>query len=207
MRTSIFIIFLIFTGLKLSADEYVSPVPMEYYSQNNIYRLVIYPRTVPDKYEKEMRKRERKPDKYINVPFNDTIEPCKAILYKKSGIFDMDYEQIWEIELENPEVPDYAFVPNDGSFVITIDDYYSNGRTENAFVIYDTNGMFLKKYYLSDFSPFAHNELTQTVMTTPWFVGIEHFSFSPDKIKILIHDREFNIEKIVYNIDRLEFEE
>jgi hypothetical protein len=206
MRASIIIVFLIFTGLNLIADEYVSPLPMECFSQNNIYKLVIFPRTVPDNYEKEMLKREKKPDKYKNIPISDTIRPCKAILYKRSGVFDMDYELIWEVQLENPEMPDHAFVSNDGSFIITIDDYYANGRSENGFVIYDANGRFLKKYSLSTFSPFAFTELYQTVMTTQWFVGIEHFSINPDKIKILIHDRKYNIEKIVYNVTRLEFE-
>lgn len=205
MRKWILILTCLLIVISSKSDEYVNPVKQIFYSQNGLFKLVIKPTEVPKGFDKEFKRREKKPEKYKNIPFVDSIRHCSAILYEKNGTWEMQYERIWEKKLENSNSPEFAFISNDGKYVATVNDWYYKVNSKNTFVVYDQNGFKLKNYTLYDFIPFSKQELSITIISTEWFVGIENYSEEPYIIKILTHDKNFNIEMIYYNFEKLEF--
>ncbi len=75
----------------------------EYWSQNQLYELTIFPTEIPKKVK------------------GDTIN-CRATLWKHLGD---NIEPIWEKDLINPIAPYNAFVTNYGKFLLTVDNWYS----------------------------------------------------------------------------------
>lgn len=187
------------------ANEYIKAFGQTFYSQNGLYKLEIAPTKIPKGFEKELKRRVQNPEKYKGVPFEDSIKHCSAILYKKNGFWFLDLQKVWEKELVNSESPEFAFISNDGKYVLTIDDWYFKGNSNNTIVVYNHSGEKLKNYALSDFIPFPKKELKNTVISTEWFVGIENYSEKPYIIKILTHDKDFNIKAIYYDLNKLEF--
>ncbi len=74
-----------------------------------------------------------------------------------------------EHDLVNDTLPCDVIVPNDGSFLVTFDDYFGIGTSENTVVIYDTSGRMLKKWALHDILSDAEiQELPSSVSSIHW---------------------------------------
>lgn len=180
----ILFIILIITILSFG-DEWIRAFKKEYWSQNHLYQLTVFPTEFPNKAK------------------DDTIN-CRAVLWKYIGD---KIQPVWEKELVNPIAPYNAFVTNDGKFTITFDDWYSLGIGENVMAIYDSIGVFQKKYKLIDLAPIPINQLKQSVTSIWWFQGVETYSKFPNIVEILLVDNQDKFYRIKYNLDKLDFEE
>lgn len=205
MKVTLTLIVLMFINQLLLADEWIKEYRKVYTSQNGIYELVIEPTHIPENYENEILKRKKHPEKYLNSPMKDTIVQCHAKLYKKTGHLGLP-ELIWKKDLVNPVAPYEAMITNDGKYVITFDDWYNVGYGENVMVVYGENGEILKKYGLNEITHLNKNQLSVSVTSIWWYFGHETYSEKPEKVKILIIDKNSEIEERIYNLDKLEFE-
>jgi hypothetical protein len=196
----------LFFNQLLFADEWIKEYQKTYTSQNGIFELVIVPTYVPENYEKEIKKRNKNPEKYLNKPMKDTIIPCHAKLFKKTGNLGHP-KLIWEKELINPIAPYEAMITNDGKYVITFDDWYELGQGENVMVVYGEKGDLLKKHQLNEITNLPKSRLSVSVTSIWWYLGHETYSEQPDRIKILIVDKNSEIEQRIYNLEKLKFEE
>jgi hypothetical protein len=206
-KVIIALITILLANLNLMADEWEKEYKKRYTSQNGIFKLIIVPTYVPKNYDKEIRKRNKKPEKYLNIPMKDTIIPCHAKLLKKTSNFGILPVLIWEKELTNPTAPYEAIITNDGKYVITFDDWYKLGHGENVMVVYNENGELIKKHRLFEITKSPISQLKNTVTSIWWYFGHETYSENPNKIKILIIDNKSEIEERIYDLDKLEFEE
>jgi len=60
------------------------------------------------------------------------------------------YEFWREHDLVNAARPCSVVIPDDGSFLVTFDDYMGVGTSENTVVVYDASGRMRKKWTLND---------------------------------------------------------
>ena len=206
MKVYLTIIILLFGHHLLIADEWIKENKKTYTSQNGIYELIIEPTYIPKNYEKEIKKRKIHPEKFLNKPMTDTITPCHAILYKKLGNFGLP-ELIWEKELVNPIAPYEAMITNDGKYIVTFNDWGKLGYGENVMVVYGENGDLLKQYRLHEITNLSESQLSVSVTSIWWYLGYETYSEQPDKLKVLVLDKNAKIEQRIYNLSILKFEE
>ena len=188
------------------ADEWMKAHKKTYTSQNGIYELIIEPTYTPKNYHKEIEKRNKNPKKYENSPLKDSIIPCHAKLYKKIGRWGRS-ELMWEKDLVNPIAPHNALITNNGKYVITFDDWYKLGYGENVMVVYGDEGDMIKRYKLHEITTLPQNQLSISVTSIWWYLGHEAYSEDPDKVKVLVVDKDSKIENRIYNLSTFEFEE
>jgi hypothetical protein len=205
MKAFLTITFLLFISHALIADKWVKEYIKSYKSQNGMYELIIEPLYIPKNYEIEIQKRKAHPEKYLNKPMKDTIIPCHAKLFKKLNNSGLP-ELIWEKVLVNQIAPCEAMITNDGKYVITFDDWYNRGYGENVMVVYGENGELLKKYKLNEITNFSEVQLNVSKTSIWWYFGHETYSEKPDRVKVLITDKNSKIEQRIYNLSTLKFE-
>ncbi len=79
------------------------------------------------------------------------------------------YEFWREHDLVNGARPCSVVIPDDGSFLVTFDDYMGVGTSENTVVVYDASGRILKKWALNDILSDAEiKELPSSTMSIHW---------------------------------------
>ena len=79
------------------------------------------------------------------------------------------YEFWREHDLVNGTLPGKVVTPDDGSFLVTLDDYMSGGTSKNTVVVYDATGRMLKKWALNDILSEAEiKELPHSTMSIKW---------------------------------------
>ena len=79
------------------------------------------------------------------------------------------YEFWREHDLVNDTLPCDVLTPNDGSFLVTFDDYFGMGTSANTVVVYDSSGRMLKKWALDDIlSDVEIRELPASVSSIHW---------------------------------------
>jgi hypothetical protein len=78
--------------------------------------------------------------------------------------------EVWrEHDLVNDVRPCGVVSPDDGSFLVTFDDYMGIGTSENTVVVYDASGRMLKKWALNDILSEAEiEELPHSTMSIHW---------------------------------------
>jgi len=205
MRPALTLLILFFFNQVMLADEWIKEYKKTYTSQNGIFELLIVPTYVPENYDKEIEKRIKNPERYLNKPMKDTIIRCHAKLFKKTGNLG-HLQLIWEKELVNPVAPYEALITNDGKFVITFDDWYKLGHGENVMVVYGEKGDLIKKHRLHEITSLPTSQLSVSATSILWYLGHETYSEQPQRLKILIIDKNSEIEQRIYNLEKLEFE-
>lgn len=95
-------------------------------------------------------------------------KPAHCRFYRYSE--DKKSYDIWrEHGLVNTTLPGKVVVPDDGSFLVTFDDYMGVGTSENTVVVYDSTGRMVKRWALKDiFSEAEINELPHSTMSIHW---------------------------------------
>ena len=73
---------------------------------------------------------------------------CQATLSQRSKDGQQG-RKVWERPLVNDAAPAFAFIRDDGRFVVTLDEY-RRGGTRNALVIYGSRGELLRHFLLPD---------------------------------------------------------
>jgi len=74
---------------------------------------------------------------------------------------DRSYRFVRRVTLRNPRSPIIALITNDACFLITFDDWFGVGTTDNAVVIYDLDKGSIHNYRIDDFLPESYREKFQ----------------------------------------------
>ncbi len=79
------------------------------------------------------------------------------------------YSFVREVTLRNPESPVTVVVTNDAHFLVTFDDWFAVGATDNAVVIYDLVKGDVSNYRLQDLLPEGfQNKLERSISSVEW---------------------------------------
>ena len=210
--------FLILFGILVSmiakADIWDNPRVKPYYSENKKYKLVITPKITPDKYYQwnyyksnkhpQTKKILRKKEKFMQgILEKDTILiPCTAELYRINAT---DSILIWKKRLLNDYCPVYAIIANDGTSVVTFDNWYSTGYGVNVFVVYNEKGEAKRTYKLEEISPFPMNDYSMSISSLYWRKEVRFID--NDTIEIIFETENKKLSKRIYDMKKYEFEE
>lgn len=209
---NIIFLFLVFIPHHTKADVWDSPKVKEYYSKNKKYKFVVFPRIIPDKYykwkyykeTKELRRsQQKKKIRFLNsTTESDTIvTPCHGQLFYISG---NDTTLIWDRRLLNDVSPVYAIVSDDGSSVVTFDNWYSAGYGNNVMVVYNGKGDALRSYKLEEISPYPLNDYLISLSSIHWLSDTKFI----DNVRLEITFKNTNgqTKNRIYNTKILDFE-
>jgi hypothetical protein len=194
-------------------DIWDSPKVKSYFSENRDYMLVVTPTIIPEKYQLwEYYKNTKMPEStfeqakrkkfFKNLSAEDTlIRYCKGQLYY---ISHTDTTLIWERKLLNSFCPVTAIVADNGSSIVTFDNWYSAGYGNNLMVVYNNKGDALKTYDLDDISPFPLNDYSTTISSIWWNSGARFLDL--ERIEISFINDQNIINKRIYNTRTYTFE-
>lgn len=213
-NTIILGLLLLFSTGIVKADMWADYKVTEYFSVNKKYRLVVTPTFTPEKYfkwkslkmteavdNKSIDKRRAKFFKTLTA--KDTVLiPCYGRLFCITGT---DTVLIWERKLLNDICPVSAIVSNDGSSIVTFDNWFTNGYGRNVMVVYNEKGDAKRTYSLSEISPYPLNDY-YTSISSIWWKSYAKF-IDNEKIEIEFCTEKKQKTKILYNTKYLEFEE
>ena len=127
--------------------------------------------------------------------------PCHGKLFCITGT---DTVLIWERKLLNDICPVSAIVSNDGSSIVTFDNWFSNGYGGNVMVVYNYKGDAKRTYSLSEISPYPLNDYV-TSISSIWWSSVERY-LDNENVEIEFYTEKKETTKRIYNIKRLEFE-
>jgi hypothetical protein len=194
MRTiSLTVLFIVSLSLVTMADSWTPPKIKDYYNLDKTFFVRIVPRTIPKKFWKW---KEAKPvqKKRFN-PTDTTIIPCHAIMYKRTKNGD---SLVWRRNLVNEVNPVSAFVSNDGSYLVTFDNWHSVGYGVDVMVYYDKLGDLVKKHMLEDLSPFPVDTYSGSISSRWWRCDSKFLDNK--RIEICFRDENGAEKKIIYNL-------
>lgn len=206
-------LILFFTYGISTADSWGPCKIKVYHSENNKYKLIVTPRFVPDKYFEwdSFRKRAEIYNKAIDrkrAKFFKSLEEKDTVIIPCSGklilIEGTDTTLVWERKLLNEISPVSAIVANDGSSVVTFDNWFSYGYGKNVMVVYNEKGDAKRTYSLSDISPYALNDYFTSVSSIWWRAGAKYID--NDRFGIEFHTELKDTTTRIYNAKLFEFE-
>ena len=207
------ILFGLLVSLIAKADTWNNPRVKTYYSDNKEFKLIITPRMTSDKYYlwdfyksnnyPQTKRVLRKKEKFMrSISAQDTILiPCTGEFYRLKGT---DSVLVWKRTLLNDVCPVNAIIADDGSSIVTIDNWYSTGYGVNVFVVYDEKGNAKKTYKLEEISPFPLNDYSMSISSLYWRKDVRYID--NDRIEIIFETDDNKTTKRIYNLKRLEFE-
>ena len=194
------ILFLFVTFIQVKADTWEPEKTKYYYSENKTFMLKVVPRTFPPKFWKANYERLKRKNKLSGK--DTTIIPCTGTLYK---IIASDTSIVWEKELINRICPVSAIVSNDGSSVVTFDNWLMIGYYSDIMVVYNDLGDLKKRYKIEDISPFPINDYPSSISSLYWCCGKKYID--NDSIEICFENKKSAIIKRIYNVKKLSFEQ
>lgn len=198
MKNLLIILFVIGFNIDLLADSWPNPEITDYYSENGLFMLRVYPTEIPANYSKWL---VAKPKKKVKFPAKDTtIIHCHAVLFKTT---DLDTIIIWEKKLINRISPVVAIVANDGSSIVTFDNWHSNGYGIDVMVTYDKSGGLIDRFKLEDFSPIPINEFQMSISSLWWRCGVKYMD--NNTVEICFINEDESLKKCRYLIDENRF--
>ena len=193
------ILFLFVAAIQAKADTWENTATKFYYSENKTFMLKIVPTSYPENYWK-LNSRRLKKKKRISEK-DTTILFCTGTLYKISAT---DTTAIWERKLINRICPVSAIVSNDGSSVVTFDNWLSLGYGVDTVVVYNELGDLKRRFQLEDISPFPINDYLRSISSLYWNCG-KHY-IDNNRIEICFcNEKEVKINRI-FNVKKLVFE-
>ncbi len=140
------------------ADSWTLPTVETTYSANKLYRLIVRPRDI----KSQLGYFEAKVE-------NKQLDPAKLPKGRLERKVNGDWLLVWEVALVNEVAPVDALVSNDGSRVITFDNWHSAGFGDHVLVIYGAGGELVRSFQLTDFMPaFVVDALPRTVSSIRW---------------------------------------
>lgn len=193
------ILFLFVTVLHVIADTWEPQKTKYYYSENKTYMLKVVPLTYPPKFWYANYNRLKRKNKLSGK--DTTIISCTGTLYK---IIASDTSIVWEKKLINRICPVTAIVSNDGSSVITFDNWLMIGYGSDIMVVYNEFGELKKRYKLEEISPFPINDYPSSISSLYWCCGKKYTTNY--SIEICFENRNNEIIKRIYNVRNMTFE-
>lgn len=115
----------------------------------------------------------------------EKISSCRASIFEWDESKKM-YINLFEIELINQLCPDRIIISEDGSLIMTLDEWGGGVNAKNAIVIYKVaTGAILKKYNLEDFIPTHILTALPKFSSWPiWRVGLPESVPTTQEVKI-----------------------
>lgn len=106
------------------------------------------------------------------------------------------YEFWREHDLVNDVRPCDVVIPDDGSFLVTFDDYFGIGTSANTVVVYNSEGRMLKRWALDDIISDAETkELPSSVSSIHWRGDVGMVMDSEHEVCILPPESRSNFDK------------
>ncbi|MBD58793.1 MAG: hypothetical protein CL808_01540 [Citromicrobium sp.] len=137
------------------ADSWAPPRTQVVLSQNETYRLTIEPSPIDSAlqyFSEEVEAREA----------GEKVERPGPIALLERRANDGSWSQVWLTRLVNNVSPVSALVADDGSHIVTFDNWHSVGFGEHVIVIYNARGELIRSIQLSDFLPQAYIDALPT---------------------------------------------
>lgn len=151
------------------ADSVRLPKITPYFSENEAFRFTVVPR---EPWWLEQYLPDRVSERTVAGQILTGAKLCRGVLERK--LEGDRYEVVWDRQLSNEKAPGSALVADDGSFVVTFDNWGERGYGHNVVVIYDAAGDTVRELALSDFLAEERiAQLTHTVSQIIW--GGEHY--------------------------------
>jgi TonB family protein len=133
------------------ADSRELPREKTYTSKNRRFEFRVAPKQIESQLKYFQEKAEGKSDAGALAGIVDNV--CRGTLFeKKNG----KLVERWSIPLVNEVAPASALVANDGSYVVTFDNWHSVGYGDDVVVIYDSEGRLWRKFGLEEVLPEWH---------------------------------------------------
>ncbi len=195
------------------ADVWDTPKEKVYYSENKSFKLIVIPTFIPEKYYQwdyfknsqvpfNKAGQRRKKRLLESITESDTILiPCHGKFYSISGA---DTVLMWDRKLLNDNCPVHAIVSNEGSSVITFDNWYSMGYGVNVMVVYNEKGDAKRTYKLEEITPYPLNDYSRSISSIGWRSGERYID--NDKVEIDFINEKDIITKRIFNTRLLIFE-
>ena len=198
--TILIILFLFVSVFQVKADSWEPAKTMFFYSENKTFMLKVVPLTYPEKMFKANYERLKRKKKISDK--DTTIIHCTGTLYK---IIATDTSVVWERKLINRICPVSAIISNDGSSVVSFDNWASIGYGFDVMVVYNELGDLKKRYNLEDISPFPINDYPSSISSLYWCCYKKYLG--NDSIEICFENEKEAIIKRIYNVKKLTFEQ
>lgn len=107
--------------------------------------------------------------------------------------------KIWKIDLRNKIAPANAILADDGSSVITFDNWGSIGTGSDVMVVYGKNGELLNSYSLKDISPIPISDYYQTVSSVWWRCDVKYIDINNIELKFCDKNKKSTVKQITLN--------
>ncbi len=201
MRVVLIISFLCHWTTNSLADSWANPKVTRYFSEDSTHMLKVVPKFIPDNYYKWFNAKPKKKEKFSVQ--DTTIIPCYAVLYQVNG--PKDTVEIWNKKLINRIAPVSALVSNDGSRVVTLDNWHSMGYGLDVLAAYNEKGELVKRFQLDHFSIFPLNEYEFSVSSIWWRCGADMLN-EQRKIKLCMRTSDDRSGSTYFDLETYEFE-
>lgn len=201
MRITIIISIFCLWTFELHADSWRAPRTKRYFSEDSSYMLKVVPKFIPEKYYKWVNAKPRRKKRFTQQ--DTTIIPCHATLYRVIGA--QDTVELWNRKLINLVAPVTVLVSNDGSRVVTLDNWHSMGYGLDVFAVYNERGDLIKRYQLDEFSVFPLNDYKFSISSIWWRCGAELLNVKR-KIKLCMRTEDEQTASIFYDLETFKFE-
>lgn len=178
---------LLFIASGLFADSWLPPKPFAYVSPNSNVIVRVEPGVLDS---------DRK---------NISTAQIRYFKYDKGS---QTYRFWKEHKLVNSMLPLSIVTPDDGSFLVTFDDYMAFGTGENTVVLYDSSGKVVKRWSLEDiFSESAISELPHSTMSILWRGEVGVMRTKQNEVYILPFDSKKKLRGFILDVETLEIRE
>lgn len=143
------------------ADSWMMPTVKTTYSANKSFRFVATPRNVGSQLAYFTAKAEGK-SATVAAPPRGRLERLEGATWVP----------VWERDLVNEVAPVEVVVSDDGSGVVTFDNWHSTGYGDNVVVVYGAGGALVRSLGLADMMPsYFIDALPHSVSSINWRSG------------------------------------
>lgn len=174
----LFVAVALLASAPASADSWMPPMRKTYLSPDKTVRLTVIPRDLEDQlsyFSDKVGGKEPAGQRQGGEP------QARAILERTNG---RAWTKIWQTPLANEVAPVSALVADNGSYVVTFDNWHSAGFGDNVVVIYRTDGSQVRSMRLLDILPEDYIRALPTSVSSIWWSG-EHALTTDDRQLVL----------------------
>lgn len=176
------------TTSSVHADSWAMPTVQTYQSANGDYRFTVTPRPIRSQLDYFKAKVAEEQGK-APPPAGSAMGQLE-----RKGL-DGKWQTVWIAPLRNEVAPVRVLVSDDGSRVVTFDDWHGTGYGPNVVAIYGAAGELVKAFALADLVPESYIEaLPHSVSSIQWS-GQHRLAGSTLLLQVRVPSPQRNIEQ------------
>ena len=192
------LLFLVLIVFQAKADIWDTPGTKIYYSENKAFMLKVVPAISPKIIGKSGSEKEK--SKMGTIAKNIAVTSCNATLYK---ISTAGATVVWKKKLINKICPVTAIVSNDGSSIVTFDNWYSKSYGDDLMVVYNQQGDLKKRNKFEEVSPFPLKDYPQSkasllLISDQKYIDNDRIEISFQNEKEITKTRIYNVKKLIF---------